>query len=657
MEIEIGNSHTATLHDLIDLAQWEEAVEYYRRLPDAAAKAHRATNIYHAIALVRVGKIKSGISILSEVDTVEPEIPLLQRDVLKPLIKAKRHEDAIAVLDKIIACEPNSTNNLRLRASLYGRDRNFEAALHDLRCVVGLSPRDWVAHASLLKILAQADRLEEAVEHIKELPHSVVSDHHLAEMILLILRRAGRDDEALAWLQAVEHRSIADAEMATLVVKGYFNLGMVQRAEETGERFLLRGIASDKLFAAVAKAMLKSEDQSPPRLGRIAKLLSDANVAQGNDVDLLRALGLVLLRAGRESEAVPVLENAVKLAPNVDSTRALYARALRGAEHFEAAAQQYQKLLPSHPESHNFHRYAAGALSLAGKKDEAAQLFANFVNARQAKVPDNFEEGFDALWEKAKDFHIPAKRLEFGWKLRGDKSIDRAEWEHRAKWGYLADQFIIDWIECRDDQIHEAMRKLADLSGAERAFRKVDSSKGMILASAHIGPMFAGPLALELIGIESRWLASTPGSITTAYGQRLISTSDQTGAEVARQTFRTLKEGKAAVIAVDGAISLSAPRVPFEGQFITLSAFAPRLAHRLGVPTIFVAPKWEHGRISFVIEPLPDPAEGEPADAHSARWQEAFLTKLRSCLAGEPENLRLAGGIWRHLTLPDADQS
>ncbi|MCB2052311.1 MAG: tetratricopeptide repeat protein, partial [Novosphingobium sp.] len=401
--------------------------------------------------------------------------------------------------------------------------------------------------------------------------------------------------------------------------------------------------------------MIRNQDQTPERLQRIATLLENANVANGKDADLLRTLGLTLVRAGRENEALPILEKALKLEPDVKSARALYARALRGAERYAEAAEQFKKLLPSHPESHNFHRYAAGALSLAGKKEEAARLFADFVTARQAKVPDNFDEGFDALWEKAKTYEIPAPRLEFGWKLRADKSIDRSEWELRAKWGYLADQFIIDWIECRDDQIHDAMRKLADLSSAERAFARIDQSKGMILASAHIGPMFAGPLALELIGVDSRWLASTPGSITTAYGQRLISTSDQTGAEVARQTIHTLKEGKAAVIAVDGAISLSAPRVPFEGQHITLSTFAPRLAYRMGVPSIFVAPKWNKGRIDFVIEPLPDPIEGETADAHAARWQSAFLTKLRAYLSGDPENLRLAGGIWRHLTLPDAD--
>ena len=92
MEIDLGNSHIATLHDLIDLEKWGEAVEYYRHIPDAAAKANAAVNMYYAIALVRIGRVKSGISILHAInDDITREIPLLLRHVVKPLIN-KTHQ-------------------------------------------------------------------------------------------------------------------------------------------------------------------------------------------------------------------------------------------------------------------------------------------------------------------------------------------------------------------------------------------------------------------------------------------------------------------------------------------------------------------------------------------------------------------------------------
>lgn len=191
--------------------------------------------------------------------------------------------------------------------------------------------------------------------------------------------------------------------------------------------------------------------------------------------------------------------------------------------------------------------------------------------------------------------------------------------------------------------------RLADLSEAERVFSEIDTRKGLILASAHIGPMYAGPLALELLGVRSRWLASTPSVARTGYAKSLISTSDQDDMEVAKAFMQSLKRGYAVVIAVDGAINLAAPRIAFEGQEMTYSSFAARTAHRMEVPTLFCAPKWEGDRIGFMVERLPDAEPGESADAHAERWKAAYLSCLREFLGGSPENLRLSGGLWRHI--------
>ena len=156
-------------------------------------------------------------------------------------------------------------------------------------------------------------------------------------------------------------------------------------------------------------------------------------------------------------------------------------------------------------------------------------------------------------------------------------------------------------------------------------------------------------LPSSCLEFRSKWLASTPSVARTAYAQSLISTSDQSGSEVARKVLSSLKEGNAVVIAVDGAVNLAAPRIPFEGEEITYSSFASRMAHRLGIPSMFVAPRWQDGRIHFVLERMPDPLPGETADEHADRWRESFLASLRAFLGGAPENLRLSGGIWRYI--------
>jgi hypothetical protein len=69
----------------------------------------------------------------------------------------------------------------------------------------------------------------------------------------------------------------------------------------------------------------------------------------------------------------------------------------------------------------------------------------------------------------------------------------------------------------------------------------------------------------------------------------------------------------------------------------------------MGVPSVFAAPRWEGERIGFVIRQLPDPEPGESIEEHAERWKAAYLAELREFLGGEPENLRLSGGLWRHV--------
>ena len=94
-------------------------------------------------------------------------------------------------------------------------------------------------------------------------------------------------------------------------------------------------------------------------------------------------------------------------------------------------------------------------------------------------------------------------------------------------------------------------------------------------------------------------------------------------------------------------------RQVFEGQAVTYSSFAAHLAHRQGVPSVFYTPRWENGRVAYTLEMLPAVEPGEDADTYAARWQAAYFKHLRAHVAGPPENLRLSGGIWRHVQSAD----
>jgi tetratricopeptide (TPR) repeat protein len=645
----LADSPAELIQEHLRASRWEDAIAFYERGLGREERAHPDVELGYAIALIGAGRAGSGIKRLTPDLVALPQARTsLRRYAVPRLIDDRMLDRAATVLQLIVDAHPDSVEDHRLLGSVLGRLRRTGEAIIHARRVVELQPDDLVAQAAYLQAMIQARRTDEAGVHARILGEKILGHPRLTVMGLMALIRSGQTDLAADIASSVDDDRITDDQAAAAVVRTLAEAGRSTEAIEAGERLLARGWEDPVLRSYLSQAYMVSGH--PDRYDKSLAHLEAGLKSAPSDGLMNYMLGEALLRLRRYSEALAPLAKAVELQPKVPQARALYARALKQAGRHAEAARQFRALLKLQPSAGRWLRYAAGALSQAGRHEEAAALFEDFVSSRAGKLPGTFEEGLEALWGRVDEIDIPKSRLDWAWSLRtGSEPIDRAEWERRAKWGHLADHYLLDWLECRGDRAHEPMMRLAELGELDRAFAGIDRSNGLIIASAHIGAMYAGPLVLELLGIKSRWLASTPSVARTDYAKSLISTSDQDDMQVAKSFMQSLRQGYAVVIAADGAINLGAPRIPFEGQEITYSSFAARTAHRLSVPSMFCAPYWEGGRICFVLERLPDPAEGESDESFADRWRDAYLHHLRAFLGGAPENLRLSGGIWRHI--------
>lgn len=648
MEQTIERTPAQQVDGLLRSGQWAEARSFHERQLTKAERAEPAFQLAYAIALIRCGRDRSGFDLLKPAVVGLPNARSdLRRYVIGPLIEERRFELAVKILDLLLAVEPDVPEDLRLRGSLLGRLKRWPDAVKDSRRLASARPDDLAAQASYVQMLLQSGEVEQAGAHAESLVDRLEELPRLAYMALLALVRSGRVDTAADAALELAEADIEDEQLAIAVVRTLLDADRPEKVIEVARRFIAEGWDGPMIRSYLGYAYMAS--QEPERYESAIAQFQAAIEERPDDVRMNTSMGEALLRLRSYEAAIPYLEKASRLQPQVAQARALYARALKQAGRYDEAAAEFRQLLEMQPTSSRWRRYAAGALSQAGHRKEAEKLFHSFVSDRRKALPKRFDQGLEALWDRVDTVKLPKARLDWAWSLSTDGTNDREEWERRARWGNLADHYLLDWLECRDDRVHEAMAQLADLAEPERALASVDTSNGVILASAHIGPMYAGPLALELMGVRSRWLASTPSVARTSYAQSLISTSDQDDMQVARSFMTSLREGYAVVIAVDGAINLAAPRVPFEGQEMTYSSFASRTAHRVGAPSFFCAPKWEGDRIAFVLRQMPDPMPDESADAHAERWRVAFLSALRDYLGGGPENLRLSGGLWRHI--------
>lgn len=640
--IELINEH-------LRRARWDEVVGICERDLNPEEQREPAIHLAYAIALIAVGCIDDGLKLLTHRVVSLPQArDDLRRFVVPRLVQSGMLEHAAAVLTLLVETRPDSVDDHRLLGSILGRLRKTDLSIVHTRRVMELQPDDLAGHAAYIQILMQARRLDQAGEHAAGLGEKLLEHPRLTSVGLLALTRSGRADQAKKLATTIDEGRITEDQAATAIVRTFVEVGQWAEAIEAGERLLERGWDEAALRSYLAQAYMSSKEAD--RYERAVDHLEVGLSLAPSDGLMNYALGEALLRLRRYSDALAPLAKAVELQPKVPQARALYARALKQAGQYEESAREFRALLKMQPSMGRWSRYAAGALAQAGSRDEAASLFEAFVSERAKSLPATFEEGLERLWDQVDELEIPQARLDWAWSLRrSDQRVDRAQWDRAAKWGHLADHYLLDWLECRGEQAPEAMMRLASLDEPDRALNGIDRSGGLILASAHIGAMYAGPLALELLGVHARWLASTPSVARTDYARSLISTSDQDEMQIARSFMQSLRQGYAVVIAVDGAINLGAPRIRFEGQEITYSSFAARTAHRLGVPSMFCAPFWQGDRIGFVLERLPDPDEDEDAESFADRWRDAYLESLRQFLGGAPENLRLSGGIWRHI--------
>ena len=566
----------------------------------------------------------------------------VRMEIVKPLIDQDRKRDAADILGILIQTHDAKYSDKVTRARLVWEFDKAQARplFADL---VHNNEGDSSGIGVVLNRLLMAEENDLAADLSENFP-DWPNDARLTSFALKAFVRADRNELALALLEARGDKSNMEQLSIWLrLLNGREHYDdVLARAPELEDPHA--DSAAVHIEVGDALLALARRDEAVERFGRALELEPD-------NIRALSRRGETLLIQNDYRAARVDLARALELAPHLNHLNVWLGRALKGAGEYDRAADLMVAACLNQPESVELRRTAASALNQAGRQEAAMRLYDHLLKSREEALPDDFPSGLEALWDRVDDLHIPKARFDWAWQFRDkDRFPDREEWERRGKWGLLADRLIYDWLECRMDEAGQVLEKVCELDPLEALVRPlVDQGRGVIFASAHIGAMFTGPLALELLGFENRWMASTPGLPSVAFNRQLISTSDQTEAQVARQGMRALAQGATLTIAIDGAMNVAAPRIAFEGQEITYSGFAARLAYKQKAPSVFAVPQWREGVIEYHLAKLPYPREGEALEEFTNRWREAYLDQLRIVISAAPENLRLAGGIWRHI--------
>jgi tetratricopeptide (TPR) repeat protein len=642
-----GNSDRyAAARQAIWREKWDAGLKEFEAANAAGAPPSAEDRLLAEIARIRLADdddtaASLGASLIHESNGEAP----VRRFLVSYFLKSGRMKPMAAVLEKLLEAYPHLVDVRRYLVSALARLGRLDEAIQHMDTFAATAPDDLSLQAGRIQFRLLAGQNADAASIALELKPRLGPESKEAHIVMLALVRGGLTSEAASVAATLDPRHFPTHQVATSATHALFAAGLTKQAIAAGEAAITGGHDTGALRAQIGEAILRGGRPQEITTRAIEHL--SAGIALAPEDKRINALyGEALLHAGRHEEAVGFLEKANRPGVKSPMTRGLYARALRYNGRYSEAADQYLQLLERTPDRWATHRQAVGALTQAGRHEEASKIFQEMIAKRGASLGPTFEAALAELPSKLATAPIPQARLDWAWGLRrGQDDVDRAEWERRARWGLLSDLLIIDWLECREHQAEEAMALMADLGEADRIFEPL-RGRGFIIATAHVGPLFSGPILLELCGLPSRWVASTPSIADAHYAASVISIAHQTEAKVAWACLKALQSGYAVAIALDGSSKMGSSTIRFEGQDINYSSFAAQVVHKLRIPSLFYAPRWEDGRLAYQFEHLPLPEPDEELRAFAVRWRDAFLGHLRDHLAGAPENLRLAGGLW-----------
>jgi KDO2-lipid IV(A) lauroyltransferase len=184
--------------------------------------------------------------------------------------------------------------------------------------------------------------------------------------------------------------------------------------------------------------------------------------------------------------------------------------------------------------------------------------------------------------------------------------------------------------------------------GWEHVVRAYEGGKGVILASAHLGPVsFVGqmvlahgyPVALP-VEVETSEFQRSVNRARGGAGLQLIRTDSALG------IFRVLREGKVLGVLADRAVTGVGERVEFFGREALLPSAAVVLSLRTGAPLIPSFAGRTHGALTASFEPpLEIPKTGD-RDADVREGVQRFARVLERYVRRTPEQWTVFEDFW-----------
>lgn len=328
----------------------KEAEQLFRQALVADNKDGVALRMLAELRL-RAGDVKEALE-LAKRATAIAEAPASAWIGLANAEKANGNKVAAkASLDRVLAEEPENLAALLERADLFTDEKNFEAAITDLKTAAKVKPADVTVASRLADVLQQAGKAEEALA--------------VAKSVGLEVKQTGNGVAGVIGTpEEIEAANSTDAATARKAL----------------EKLLEKNPGNAMLLGRLG-ASYRTDDPA-----RSLEFYKKASEIQPDAPEYALGYAAALVQARRFPQAAYILRQVVKAHPENYAARANLATALYEAKRYQEAIPEYQWILTTKPETVIAHYFIATSHDYLGEYPEALASYEKFLSVADAKT-------------------------------------------------------------------------------------------------------------------------------------------------------------------------------------------------------------------------------------------------------------------------------
>ena len=212
-------------------------------------------------------------------------------------------------------------------------------------------------------------------------------------------------------------------------------------------------------------------------------------------------------------------------------------------------------------------------------------------------------------------------------------------WYLKAWWGFYARRLLNEFRKL--DRIDEVLALVEPIDFGELD-QAIESGKGVIMASAHLGPAYLGALALRKSDYPVLELSGNP---RLRDADMIFARTDTERKQSLVKSLRHLRGNNIITAAPDGRMGVKCDEVIFLGQPIKIFTGVGELAKLSGAETCWFTGSWTKScSVKVEISRFDDIDKSSPDFIKN--WHHQYLNRLGIQVIRNPGDLGFFNGIW-----------